>query len=113
MKKRNLGDTTEQFFSKQPYNRKFITGTDCALNDQIWPALVILWERHSAGNLTQIADMFPLPGISDRTRMLYIRLMVKRGYLNPLSPERNLQSTVSLSEDTRLRFMESGYLDTA
>jgi hypothetical protein len=113
MKKRNLSDTDAQFFSKQPYNRQCVTETACALNDQIWPALVILWERQSIGIQTQIADMFPLPSISDRTRMLYVRLMVKRGYLNPVLPALNLQSTLSLSEDTQQRFMEAGYLDIA
>jgi hypothetical protein len=105
MKKRNLSDTNEQFFSKQPYNRQCVTGTACALNDQIWPALVILWERQSIGIQTQIVHMFPQPGTSNRTRLLYIRLMVKRGYINSITPPFDIQSELSLSHDTKNHFI--------
>ncbi len=109
--KRNLSDAAEQFISKQPFSRTFFTETDCALNDQIWPALLILWSRQSQGSQTQILDMFPLPCISARTRMLYLRLMMKRGYLNPLPPEQNLQGALSLSDDMQDRFIKAGYLN--
>jgi hypothetical protein len=105
MSKRNSRDAAEQFLSIRPASIECFTGTDCTLNGQIWPALVILWDRQSLGIQTQIVHMFPQPGTSDRTRLLYIRLMVKRGYINSITPPFDIQSELSLSHDTKNHFI--------
>jgi hypothetical protein len=61
-------------------------------------ALLILYVRQLQGKPCRIADMFPGPQISDRTRLLCIRLMAQRGLLDRPQLSYHLQSDIQISD---------------
>ncbi len=104
-------NATELKLSMQQHSRQYFGGPNCLLKYQIWPALLILWDRQSRAIPTRVADLYPQPMMSDRTRMLYIRLMVQRGFINPLLSPSDVQSELSLSDDARHHLMNGENLD--
>jgi hypothetical protein len=69
-----------------------------ALPDPVWRALLTLFVMQAQGKPCRISDMFPGPQVSDRTRLLYIRLMVQRGLLYPSQLSYNSESAFRISD---------------
>ncbi len=70
------------------------------LSDPVWRALLTLYIMQAQGKPCRITDMFPGPQVSDRTRLLYIRLMVQRGLLVPPQLSYNADNDIKISDVT-------------
>jgi hypothetical protein len=68
------------------------------LSDPVWRALLTLYVMQAQGKSCRITDMFPGPQVSDRTRLLYIRLMAQRGLLYPSQLSYNSESVFRISD---------------
>lgn len=75
------------------FNTKFI-----GLPDPVLSALLTLYTMQVQKKPCRIIDMFPGLQVSDRTRLLYIRLMVQRGLLAPAQPSCNSKSDITISD---------------
>jgi hypothetical protein len=59
----------------------FFASAGLAPNENIWRALLTLLMRQSAGYPACVADLFPQPWLSHRTRVLYARQMQSKGLI--------------------------------
>lgn len=75
------------------FNAEFV-----GLPDPVWNALLTLYTMQAQKKPCRIIDMFPGPQVSDRTRLLYIRLMVQRGLLVPSQLSDNADSDITISD---------------
>ena len=78
----------------------FFTRISAIPNANIWQAMLTLLMRQSNGDQSHICDLFPQSWLSDRTRILYIRWMLKQGILVQVTAGLNIQTEIGLSVET-------------
>lgn len=78
----------------------FFTRISAIPNANIWQAMLTLLMRQSNGDQSQICDLFPQSWLSDRTRIFYIRWMLKHGILAPLTTGLHIQTEIGLTVET-------------
>ncbi len=91
-------DAAAHYLSFGQAGEKSFHGEFSGLSGAVWRALLTLYIMQAQGKPCRISDMFPGPQVSDRTRLLYIRLMVQRGLLYPSQLSYNSKSDIRISD---------------
>ena len=90
----------ELLFSMEQSGGAFFAEAGTLPNDNIWRGLLILLIRQLNGDQSRICNIFPQHWLSDRTRILYTRRMLKNGMLAPIMTELHAETDIALSQVT-------------